>query len=199
MSHPLVYQSGYLFYFLHLFHTQIYSLKIDLSMWFNREYSVVCSLNWRIFDCMLRIGVRSSPLLGLLQLLQQFYCSDTAQILFGGLSRSSHYISIKKQKKSKYTQRHVFSFHGPYRKFRVDRCGSGTCRMYEVHVYREQVWKWKRSFVFVLSELALLSLCGHPAWLCCVIWVVIWGMCEYMCEGGVHVSVRWVDGIDRKL
>ena len=50
----------------------------------------------------------------MLRISQLLYCSDTAQILFWGLSRSSNHISIKKKEMSKYTLRHVFSFHGPY-------------------------------------------------------------------------------------
>ena len=42
-------------------------------------------------------------------------------------------------------------------------------------------------------------LCGHPAWLSCVIWVVMWGMWCICVRGGGSVSLgEESDGIDRE-
>ena len=66
-----------------------------------------------------------------------------------------------------------------YRVVRVDRYESGTCGMNEFTW--DQVWKWDlRNEVYR----EFLSLCGHPAWLSCVIWVVMWGMWCICVRGG---------------
>ena len=41
-------------------------------------------------------------------------------------------------------------------------------------------------------------LCGHPVWLSCVIWVVMWGMWCICTRGGGGVSLGEVSGWDRQ-
>ena len=103
--HPLFHQNGY-FIISAIYQAWAILWFIKMGVQIYLLLVIRCELSPWIF-CFVIINIYFK-----LQFIHssQIY-NYTSQILFWDLSRSSHHISIKNQRKSKYTLRHVFSFH----------------------------------------------------------------------------------------